>query len=207
MSWLARLPGFRASYALRDATAKIAAMKRELQTANEERARLTSQLGQMRKHAVPLKRLKSILQAHAETYRAATPFPHVVVDDFLEPPIAKAVLEEFERMDRGGWHHTDRPTERKWSTEDLLQFGPVTRWLVFQLNAGPFLQFLEQLTGIDGLIADPHLRGGGLHEIRRGGTLGVHADFNFYDRLRIYRRLNLLMYLNEEWREDWGGHL
>src|SRR5262245_46442302 len=75
------------------------------------------------------------------------------------------------------------------------------------LNASPFVEFLEELTGIHGLIADPHLRGGGLHEIRRGGTLGVHADFNVYTRLKIFRRLNLLIYLNRDWQDDWGGHL
>ena len=69
------------------------------------------------------------------------------------------------------------------------------------------MAFLEKLTGIAGLIPDPHLRGGGLHEIRRGGSLGVHADFNFYKRLNLFRRLNLLLYLNENWSEEWGGHL
>jgi Rps23 Pro-64 3,4-dihydroxylase Tpa1-like proline 4-hydroxylase len=69
------------------------------------------------------------------------------------------------------------------------------------------MAFLEKLTGIAGLIPDPHLRGGGLHEIRQGGALGVHADFNFYKRLNLYRRLNLLIYLNANWAEEWGGHL
>jgi Rps23 Pro-64 3,4-dihydroxylase Tpa1-like proline 4-hydroxylase len=79
--------------------------------------------------------------------------------------------------------------------------------VITQLNAAPFMAFLEKLTGIAGLIPDPHLRGGGLHEIRRGGALGVHADFNFYKRLNLYRRLNLLVYLNENWTEAWGGDL
>jgi hypothetical protein len=70
-----------------------------------------------------------------------------------------------------------------------------------------FLNFLEKLTGIAGLIADPHLRGGGLHEIRREGALGVHADFNLYPRLNIWRRLNFLLYLNEDWDLSWGGEL
>ena len=75
------------------------------------------------------------------------------------------------------------------------------------LNSSYFLTFLERLTGVDGLIADAHLRGGGLHEIRRGGKLDVHADFNYHKRIKLYRRLNLLLYLNQGWDEDWGGHL
>ena len=79
--------------------------------------------------------------------------------------------------------------------------------MIAQLNGGAFLNFLENLTGITGLVSDPHLRGGGLHEIRRGGTLGVHADFNLHPRLKLYRRLNLLIYLNKDWNEAWGGAL
>lgn len=73
-------------------------------------------------------------------------------------------------MDRSGWRRTMNPTERKLSAEDQTSFGPFTRRVIAELNAGPFLAFLEQLTGIMGLVADhPHLRGGGLHQIERGG--------------------------------------
>ena len=116
-------------------------------------------------------------------------------------------LTEFDGLDRAAWHYTERDTERKYSTEEFRSFGPTTRALFYQVNASLFLWFLEQLTGVPGLIPDPHLRGGGLHEIKRGGALGVHADFNFYQRLNLYRRLNLLVYLNENWQEAWGGEL
>ena len=121
--------------------------------------------------------------------------------------ILDRVLGEFEAMDRGGWHHSHATHERKWSTEDPRQLGPFTSALIAQLNSGPFVRFLEELTGIDGLVPDPHLRGGGLHEIRQGGLLGVHADFNVHPRLRLYRRLNLLVYLNKDWQQEWGGAL
>jgi Rps23 Pro-64 3,4-dihydroxylase Tpa1-like proline 4-hydroxylase len=110
-------------------------------------------------------------------------------------------------MDRGSWHRSDGTFERKWSSEDARLFGPFTTALIGQLNAGPFVTFLEQLTGISGLLSDPHLRGGGLHEIRQGGLLGVHADFNVHPRLKVHRRLNLLIYLNKDWQEEWGGAL
>ena len=67
--------------------------------------------------------------------------------------------------------------------------------------------FLERLSGIEGLIADPHLDGGGLHQIERGGRLAVHADFSRNWKLQLERRLNLLVYLNEDWDESYGGHL
>ena len=85
--------------------------------------------------------------------------------------------------------------------------GSRSRHLFGQLNSATFLGFLETLTGIDGLIPDPHLEGGGYHLIQPGGRLDVHADFNRHERLQLDRRLNLLVFLNKDWPEDWGGHL
>ena len=87
------------------------------------------------------------------------------------------------------------------------QFGSATRALLYQLNSSVFIDFLETLTGIRGLIPDPHFWGGGVHQIVRGGFLKVHTDFNRHPRLKLDRRLNLLLYLNPEWQEEWGGHL
>ena len=72
-------------------------------------------------------------------------------------------------------------------------------------NSGPFLQFLEHLTGIDGLIPDPYFSGGGLHETDRGGRLGVHTDFNLYAKLNLIRRINVLVFLNKDWNPEYGG--
>jgi Rps23 Pro-64 3,4-dihydroxylase Tpa1-like proline 4-hydroxylase len=222
--WLHRLPGFRQAADLRTARARIDALEARLTTLDDRlteaaaertrleqelsrRARQLARLKELQAPAVPAARLKSILKASRESYQSAQPFPHIVIDNFISVPLLDAVLEEFEALDRGGWHHTEKEMERKWSTEDYEQLGPRSRLLISQLNAGPFLTFLERLTGIAGIIADTHLRGGGLHEIRRGGLLGVHADFNFNQRLGLYRRLNLLIYLNRDWQEEWGGHL
>ena len=70
-----------------------------------------------------------------------------------------------------------------------------------------FLEFLESLTGIDGLIPDPYYEGGGLHPIVPGGFLKVHADFNWHKDLKLDRRLNVIVYLNRNWKEEYGGHL
>jgi hypothetical protein len=201
--WRRRLPVLRAFQELRDTQARLAATKEELRRMRGERDRARRRAA----HVLSHKRLKELVLAHAAGYRSADPYPHVVLDDLFDAGLLEEVLAEFDAMDRGRWHHTERDTERKSSTEDFQHFGPTTRALISQLNAAPFLEFLEQLTGIAGLIADPHLRGGGLHEIRRDGALGVHADFNFYPRLGLYRRLNLLLYLNADWDESWAGHL
>src|SRR3712207_1690584 len=83
--------------------------------------------------------------------------------------------------------------------------GPATRHLLAELNSATFIDFLERLTGIDGLIPDPHFEGGGLHQIEPGGHLKVHADFNRHPRMDLERRLNVLIYLNRDWKDEYGG--
>ena len=206
-TWIQRLPVLRTYDALRTAQARLAATKEELRKTRAERDQARRALQRSHGHILSRGQLKDLALAHADAYRAADPYPHTVVDNVLDPDLLKDVLQEFDTMDRALWHSTVRETERKSSTEDFLHFGPLTRALILQLNAAPFLGFLEALTGITGLISDPHLRGGGLHEIRRDGVLGVHADFNYYQRLGLYRRLNVLLYLNVDWAEEWGGQL
>jgi hypothetical protein len=201
--WSRHIPVLRTYAAVRELRQRSAVLRDEVIKAREERDRARKSLS----HALSYGRMKEIVTQHADAYRAAEPFPHVVLDDVFEPDLLHQVLVEFEAMDRGRWHSSDKTLERKWATEDIQHFGPTTRAFINQLNGGLFVGFLEKLTGIPGLISDPHLRGGGLHEIRRDGALGVHADFNLYPRLNVWRRLNFLLYLNENWDPAWGGEL
>jgi len=140
----------------------------------------------------------------AGSYASAKPFPHAVMDDFLPAEWLEAVLDEFPAPDDMEIQF-DSARQTKSASQDWSSFGPATRHVIAELNSGPFIAFLERLTGVDHLIPDPHLAGGGLHQIRRGGKLGVHADFNRHEELRVDRRLNLLVYLNKDWDEAWGG--
>ena len=144
----------------------------------------------------------------AERYRNARPFPHIVFDDFLPQPVAEEMLAAFPGLGDIQWYETDSDAEKKLSTkfgEDNIP--PAIRQVIYEMNGSSFITFLEELTGIDGLIPDPHLRGGGLHNLKRGGKLGVHADFNWYKKLRVDRRINLLLYLNRDWQPQWHGQL
>lgn len=144
--------------------------------------------------------------ALAGRYRSAAPFPHIVIDDFIDPARLADIAAVF--PDRAGKSHFDRDQERL-----KYQFAPGEigdarlRALVLALNERPILAFLEAMTGIDGLVPDPAFVGGGLHETLRGGHLSVHADFNIHQDMRTERRLNLLLYLNADWPADYGGDL
>lgn len=145
--------------------------------------------------------------AHREAFRDAQPFPHVVIDDFLPPEVLQPILEEFPEPGEADWQRYDTGREVKLALADSERMGPATQHLLAQFNSAPFVDFIERLTGIEGIIPDPHYFGGGLHQIRAGGFLKVHADFNRHDRLNLDRRLNGLLYLNKDWDESWGGHI
>lgn len=139
-------------------------------------------------------------------YAAARPFPHIVIDDFLEPAMLRAMLPGF--PDSEGRRFFDRDQERfKYQIAPDEIADPALRGLLHELNGPAFLAFLEALTGIEALIPDPYYAGGGLHETRSGGHLSVHADFNLHEQMKLERRLNLLIYLNEDWPAAWGGDL
>lgn len=149
---------------------------------------------------------KAAGEALAEQYQSAEPFPHIVMDDFLPVDFLRGLLPEFPSS--VGKNFFDRDQERF-----KMQFPPAEipgrrlRNLVVELNSPAVLRFLQAMTGIKGLIADPYYVGGGLHETKSGGHLGVHADFNVHKPLKLERRLNLLVYLNDDWPAEYGGEL
>ncbi len=151
--------------------------------------------------------LNDLAVKYHEAYSQAQPFPHIVIDNFLPEFILDSILNEFPKPGSIDWQKFDAPAEKKLASKDELQMGDMTRLLLYQLNSSVMINFLENLTGIDGLIPDPHFQGGGLHQIERGGYLKIHADFNRHTKLRLDRRLNLLIYLNKNWQEEYGGYL
>lgn len=142
-----------------------------------------------------------------QDYRDAEPFPHVVIDNLFPAGMLEQVLAGFPAPDGIQWRQFDSDTERKLGYWHTSRLDPYVWDFLQAMNAPPMLDFLEKLTGIDGLIPDPYFGGAGLHQILPGGFLKVHADFNIHPKLRLDRRLNMLVYLNKDWQDAWGGHL
>jgi hypothetical protein len=140
-------------------------------------------------------------------YAAASPFPHIVIDDFLPPAILDACLDEFPLNLASGDTTFDRDQERLKSQFNPDSLTDRARSLFYSFNSRPFIRVLENITGIKGLIPDPYFLGAGFHNIAQGGHLSVHADFNHHKPLDLERRINLLIYLNKGWSDDYGGQL
>ena len=150
-------------------------------------------------------------------YKNAHPFPHVIIDNFLENKFARIAVDELRNFQM--WDHD--PTDYSSDVQQNKFFCPgvdahlemmkkdtvMTYQILHFLNSDITLKYLEKLTGIKGLLPDPKFIGGGYHKIKRGGKLAVHADYNLHPETKLHRRINLLVYLNLEWQEEWGGHL
>lgn len=160
-------------------------------------------------------RLGTSVEDDRARYAAAQPFHHILIERFLSEAAATSAIAEFPPPEAiQDWRRADAEDEfgrvaqaYKLGYSQERHFSSTLRALVHELNSGPFLRYLEQLTGIDHLIPDPHLVGGGLHQYLPGAVLRVHADFNRLPGVNLDRRLNLLLYLNAEWRPEWGGAL
>lgn len=144
---------------------------------------------------------------NAMTYAEADPFPNIYFDNFFHEEMLEGILEEFPDLEKKREIYYSNPNEEKLATKGEFSFGPNTRNLVHYLNSQPFLEFLQKLTGIkEALIPDPYFEGGGFHEIKRDGYLKIHADFHKNRKMNLDRRLNLLIYLNKDWDEEYGGY-
>jgi len=153
--------------------------------------------------------LAKIGEAANALYSANKPWPHLMIDDFFDPESLERVRLEASAIDRSKRYakFLDRKTDHNKFAFLPDVVGSETTRLVNFLNSGAFLAFLESLTGISGLLADPSYFGGGLHKILAGGFLEIHADFNHLKRYDLERRLNLLLYLNKEWQPSYQGDL
>lgn len=158
--------------------------------------------------------LMALAERHRAAYASAAPFSHVVIDDFLPLDVANRLLDAFPAPDAPNWlDWTKRDTVHQPKKQGIGHASrlegadPFVHNVLFAFNSSPFLRFLERLTGIPKLIPDPHLHGAGLHQILSGGKLAVHADSTILTPLKLFRRLNALLYLNKSWRPEYGGDL
>jgi Rps23 Pro-64 3,4-dihydroxylase Tpa1-like proline 4-hydroxylase len=146
-------------------------------------------------------------------WTTAAPFPHVVIKDFLQDGMCQDLAGGFHEVLFGrankdpNAEKKHRNVLKKIGTSNPAIMTPLQQRFFEVVHSPQFVALIEKLTGISPLYADPDLNGGGLHESFPGGYLNVHVDFNFHPKTAQLRRLNLILYLNEEWEAAWNGCL
>ncbi|QNI41235.1 2OG-Fe(II) oxygenase [Synechococcus sp. A15-28] len=143
----------------------------------------------------------------AHTYAANNPFPHLVLRNSWDEALLSRVAAECDAFTNWDEEKSFYGSIGKRTCGTFSKLPKYTAKLVSYCNGSKFLAWLEELTGESGLISDPHLFGGGIHSTINQGFLKMHTDFNWHHRLKLYRRLNLLIYLNKNWQKLWGGEL
>jgi hypothetical protein len=152
--------------------------------------------------------LRAKLPGLRATFEAAEPFPHIVIDDFLDLDAANQAFDAFPPPNGGEWTHYKHINERKIGRSQVSDFPQIHQRIAATLSEPYFIDFLSELTGMPSLLADPDLEGGGLHQTEPGGFLSVHTDFSAHSRHPSWiRRVNVLLFFNRDWRDEFGGDL
>ena len=156
-----------------------------------------------------LKDVEKFIFQNKERFTNANPFPFIIIDDFFSKEFLNEVLNQFPNLtEQKKTTNYDNKNEVKFANNQYKNFPNNIKKLFDFLNSDFFLNFLQRITNIqEKLIPDLELNGGGLHEIKKGGLLKIHSDFNKHPSLDLDRRLNVLIYLNKDWKEEYGGHL
>tara|TARA_B100000212_G_scaffold335314_1_gene307106 strand:+ start:1046 stop:1771 length:726 start_codon:yes stop_codon:yes gene_type:complete len=155
-------------------------------------------------------RLKAILNNQKDKFLEAKPFPHIIIDNFLEPELANKLSTcfEIETIQRNkNWTHHHNENADRYRLEDEFYMDKELQAFARYTNSRDFILFLEGITSYKSLIGDPYFVGGGAMSTSRGGFLKMHVDFNWSHKLQLWRKINFIIYLTKDWEKEWGGEL
>jgi hypothetical protein len=160
-------------------------------------------------------RLAELAKQYGDVFRNNSPFPHVVIPNFLPKQIADAIAAEFPGPDAIDWllegpgnvvHSKDKKIEKLSSSNEEF-FPPLTRHVMHEFNSDTMLEFAAELTGYKSLLPDPSYGGCGLHSTGSGGRLMIHADASRHPNPDLHQILNMIFYVTPDWDSSWGGDL
>lgn len=153
------------------------------------------------------KSLKANIETYHKEWNSKTPFRYLVVDNFLIPQKAEELLQHYPPVDHGVWDGTTYINQKNKFQQREFAKESVFAEVFNELNDSEFLKDVSAITEIQDLIPDDKLFGGGLHQSINGAFLDVHVDYNIHPETKLHRRLNILVYMNKDWREEYEGYL
>ena len=156
---------------------------------------------------------KTLIEKDLDDFKYGSyPYKHIIIDDFLKKDVAEKALNEMNKLsDKSACGWFNMKTKWEWNKgywENLHNIPIPIKEIFTELNSKEFINKLEKLTGINELIAGEIFRGTSIHRINNGGYLGLHTDFNSYQMEgvgKLDRRINLLIYMNKDWKLEYGG--
>lgn len=156
---------------------------------------------------INIERIRQEKENWKASWNSKKPFRYFHCDNFLYEAKANEALESYPDPSQVKWDKTTYVNQKNKFQKGKFEEGSIFDRLFKELNSAAFLTELSEITGIDKLLPDPELFGGGLHQSTRGAFLDVHIDYNIHPKTKQHRRLNVLIYLNKEWKDEYEGHL
>jgi hypothetical protein len=137
----------------------------------------------------------------------AKPFRYVMFENFFYPDKAETIYDSYPSITDGKWDSTTYVDQKNKFAKTKFEEGSVLKNVFEEMNSKTLTQWLEQITGIKDILGDEELFGGGLHQSVKGAFLNVHVDYNIHPTTKYHRRMNVLVYMNKDWKEEYEGYL
>ena len=153
--------------------------------------------------------LEDNLDADRRMFLSAQPIEHLVIDDFCHGASLDRALDSIPDPEVSGANKSRDYifAKNKFEKADFDRLCPELARLKTELMSPRFAAWISALTG-EKIFIDPSFHGGGIHQGGRDSFLDMHVDFNYHPQhLSWLRTVNILLYLNKDWREEYGGHL
>lgn len=155
--------------------------------------------------------LERLVKRQAEIkadYQSKKPFRYVMFENFFKDDMAELIYQNYPRIEKGVWDGITYIDQKNKFQKTKFDEGSIFDRVFKEMNSQQFLDWLQEVTEMDDkLIGDPELFGGGLHQSRKGAFLNVHVDYNFHPTTKFHRRLNVLVYMNKDWKDEYEGHI
>jgi Rps23 Pro-64 3,4-dihydroxylase Tpa1-like proline 4-hydroxylase len=135
------------------------------------------------------------------------PFRYVMFENFFYPDKADLIHDSYPTIQDGKWDGTTYIDQKNKFAKTKFEKGSIFDEVFGEMNSKEFTKWLEQITGIEGVLGDDELFGGGLHQSVKGAFLNVHVDYNIHPTTKYHRRMNVLVYMNKDWKDEYEGNL
>lgn len=161
---------------------------------------------------------QELISELSNKFHSADPFPFVVIPEFFKADVAEKIYEKFphplgadaDKWRDEGWNVYDNPIEGKLTIDDvdkMAEYDVIFNDMWNELESTELIDIITKISGIQNLEKDPHRHGAGLHFHPPYGRLEMHLDYSIHPITQKERRLNLLIYMNKDWKDSWNGKL